>query len=537
MSLISTSSSSSRLQESNIERENHNDNEHEIMTPRQREINILQAINSSNADDNDENPRGDNQRHFGHLPNQSRATNTTTQNNYTNKPRLNQETLTNNEQNQETSNNRHAKNIQEWKDLFTKARQKIPKPQEQTPPRTDHRIQPTIMPTNGNEPFGDTMDMQQQGNNFRIYFQNVNGLAVGKGTRKWEDMINEMTTRQVSVCGFAETNTEWHAEKTKARLKAKLRKIAGQATMTTSTTNLKFKTIYKPGGTATIALNKWSGRVLEPVIDPLGQGRWSGFQLRTQTNNLVIVTVYRVPQQSIDQVGHKTTYAQQWVVERLNGTESPEPRSQCIRDLTKTVQEWQKKKLEVIIMIDANETMGTEAEGIASLTTTCNLTDIHAYHHERINNIASYARGTKRIDFIFTTKNLVEKTTASGFLAFYDGIETDHRGSFVDFDADKLFKDKTPSLHTHTQRTLLSKLPKTVKKYKEELWKRLNNHNISARSTKIKTQASEQPLPDTFERELNTIANTIQTAMLQAEKNAQTAPQHHTPSNSPISIL
>ena len=47
-------------------------------------------------------------------------------------------------------------------------------------------------------------------NNFRIYFQNVNGLAVGKETRKWEDIITEMTTRQVSICGFAETNTEWN---------------------------------------------------------------------------------------------------------------------------------------------------------------------------------------------------------------------------------------------------------------------------------------------------------------------------------------
>jgi hypothetical protein len=71
--------------------------------------------------------------------------------------------------------------------------------------------------------------------------QNVNGLAVGKCTRKWEDVIQKITTRQVSVCGFVETNTELHAEKTKARLKAKLRNITGQATMTTSTTNLKFK--------------------------------------------------------------------------------------------------------------------------------------------------------------------------------------------------------------------------------------------------------------------------------------------------------
>ena len=93
-----------------------------------------------------------------------------------------------------------------------------------------------------------------------------------------------MTTRQVSACGFAETKTEWHAKKTKARLKAKLRKVAGQATMTTSTTNPKFKTIYKPaGGMAMIALRKWSGRVMETVTGPSGQGQWSGLHLRTKT--------------------------------------------------------------------------------------------------------------------------------------------------------------------------------------------------------------------------------------------------------------
>jgi hypothetical protein len=125
--------------------------------------------------------------------------------------------------------------------------------------------------------------------------------------------------------------------KTKARIKAKLRNITGQATMTTSTTNLKFKTICKPGGRTTIAMRKCSGRVLETVTDPSGQGRWSGFQLRTKDKNLIIITVYRVTQKSINQVGYKTTYAQQWVVERLQGTESPEPRSQCIKDRTEIV--------------------------------------------------------------------------------------------------------------------------------------------------------------------------------------------------------
>jgi hypothetical protein len=69
-------------------------------------------------------------------------------------------------------------------------------------------------------------------------------------------------------------------------------------------------------------------------------------------------------------------------------------------------------------MIDANKTMGTEENKTVSLATTCNLTDIHAHYHKGITNMASYARGTKRIDFILTTKDLGEKTTASGFLAF-----------------------------------------------------------------------------------------------------------------------
>ena len=125
-------------------------------------------------------------------------------------------------------------------------------------------------------------------------------------------------------------------------------------------------------------------------------------------------------------------------------------------------------------MIDANKHMRADEDGIISLATICNLTDIHAYHHEGINNIATYARGSKRIDFILTSKTLVQKTTASGFLAFYDGIESNHRGSFVDFDADRLFKGKTTKIYTQAQRNLTSKKPT---------------------ATKIKAQASEKPVP------------------------------------------
>ena len=314
MSLKITSSSSNSLTDRPNETQNNNTHQEEIITPEQREIQILQAINtSSNDDDNDTPARGNNQT-IRHSTNQSRATNKNTRNNYKTTPRNTTENPRHPEQNQETKMSAgQAKNIAEWKALFNKAREQLPKPQEQTKTTKHSGIQPTIMPIYGNEPFGDNVDKIPEENNFRIYFQNVNGLE--KGTRKWEDMLQEMKTRQVSVCGFAKTNTEWHAKKTTSRLKAKLRSIAGQATMSTSTTNLKFKSIYKPGGTATIALQNWSGRVTKTITNNSGQGRWSGFQLRTKTRQLIVLTVYRVPQKSIKQVGYKTTYAQQWVIQ------------------------------------------------------------------------------------------------------------------------------------------------------------------------------------------------------------------------------
>jgi hypothetical protein len=56
------------------------------------------------------------------------------------------------------------------------------------------------------------------------------------------------------------------------------------------------------------------------------------------------------------------------------------------------------------------------------------------------------------------------------------------------------------------------------------LWKRLNSHNICERSNKLKTQASVQQTPKNFEKELNSIANTIQTAMLQAAEKCANSP-------------
>ena len=296
--------------------------------------------------------------------------------------------------------------------------------------------------------------------------------------------------------------------------------------MATSTSAIQVTSYYKPGGTATIALNKWSGRVNEQIHDKTGQGRWSGFKLRAH-RPIIVVTAYRVPQTSIDQVGHKTAYAQQWAVARMAGEPTPEPREQTITDLTKEIHTWQQTS-DVIIMIDANEQMTHDKSGISQLAQTCNLIDIIATTHPQANRTATYSRGTKRIDFILISHTLTQHVTGCGLLAFFDGIHSDHRGSFVDFTAKGVFQETTPTLYTQPTRQLHSKKPSSVLTYKTELWKQLQAHNIMSRSKTIMQQATNQATnkdsTNTFTNELNNIADTMQHAMLRAETRCAKTP-------------
>ena len=105
-----------------------------------------------------------------------------------------------------------------------------------------------------------------------------------------------------------------------------------------------------------------------------------------------------------------------------------------ITDLTKQIKNWQKEGQDIILMLDANEPMNKGTQGMAHLATECNLTDVYATRNKATKEQATYARGTKRINFILISAKLLPAVTQAGALAFYDGIESDHRGIFVNFD-------------------------------------------------------------------------------------------------------
>ena len=58
-------------------------------------------------------------------------------------------------------------------------------------------------------------------------------------------------------------------------------------------------------------------------------------------------------------------------------------------------------------MMDANETMGHDKYGVSSIASDCNLINVHTAQHHEAATTVTYARGTKKLDFILITPELL----------------------------------------------------------------------------------------------------------------------------------
>ena len=114
------------------------------------------------------------------------------------------------------------------------------------------------------------------------------------------------------------------------------------------------------------------------------------------------------------------------------------------------------------------------------------LEDIYRHLHDREKEPASHNRGSKKVDHILGTPGVLGSVTACGIEAFGDGVDSDHRGLFVDFDSIALFGDSTPNLTCMTSRVLDSHIPFYVKKYRRELHDQFMHHNVYVRLRQLK---------------------------------------------------
>ena len=184
-----------------------------------------------------------------------------------------------------------------------------------------------------NENKGDTIESKGN-NNIRIMFQNINSLRP-QNLEKWKATIDRSNHLQCDIVGICETGVNWNKKNLTETYRKCLRRIKRNSTVEVSCARCDYQNKSMPGGTATLIMGKWASRMISPIIDTSGIGRWSGISIRVnESTALHYITAYRVCKQKITLNNSLSTYTQQYRNLELKGIKEPNPRKQILTDLT-----------------------------------------------------------------------------------------------------------------------------------------------------------------------------------------------------------
>ena len=376
----------------------------------------------------------------------------------------------------------------------------------------------TILTTadNHNHLVGDDITHKDP-NHLRIILQNPNGFSIENNLFEYEYSIQQMHSLCADVTLLPETNLFWPDYQVYTSTSAHRRHVHQHSKQVYSCSLKKYDSTYQPGGTCSIVSGHATGRVHSTSKDdPLG--RWSIMHLNKSNGSMLsIICCYQVCNQTIDKVGPKTAFAQQWTILRDQGIEHPNPRRQFIKDLDKLLKSLTSQNHSIVLAGDFNESIGDDPNALDAIIIKYNLTDAVNHLHGS-HEIPTYSRGTKRLDYIFLSHDLLPAISQSGILPFDSIIPSDHRPIFVDLDTRKCFGGEISPLMCPPSRRLLSKHKTSREDYVEDLFHSMERHNIFKRMEKLckvkKSTTKSNDLAEAIDRDMTRL-------MLHSEKQFQ----------------
>ena len=197
----------------------------------------------------------------------------------------------------------------------------------------------------------------------------------------------------------------------------------------------------------------------------------------------------------------------------MTGVQEPDPQSQFIKDLTQTLR--QSAQDSYIIMLDANEDV-YQSRHWEDLLCEFDLIDVHR-HLNGTNCLATFSRGSTKIDHILVSRDLLSAVKAAGILPFHHGIHSTHRGLFVDLDLRGLIQQDFSPVPPLSARLLRTDQIRKVEKYQKAMMHHLQNQNVEAQINKLQYKFRKLGrYTSAMHRELEKIDN----AIMQAAKHA-----------------
>ena len=320
-------------------------------------------------------------------------------------------------------NNNHntQQNAQEkWKQLLRRdglSKVLIPQP-------IKHPLAMTIANARENIPWGDKLGAKDP-KHVRVYASNVNGIHLDERGGQFDSLCKVHKENQADItCG-----QEHNLDTTKPEVRTILYKTAKQHwqrhRMTFGTSPIPFKTQHKPGGTFILTTGNVTGRVIKQERDKWG--RWVSQEYQGHDGQLLVIFSVYQPVAKRGVQGKTTVAAQQISLLLLSKDTTHDPRTAFRRDLLHEIKVHTIKGKHILILGDFNESLGSDADGISHIAGHLGLMDVMASRHST-QPPASYARGSKCLDYAIASSQVCSALKKAGYDAFNARLHSDHRG-------------------------------------------------------------------------------------------------------------
>jgi plasmid stabilization system protein ParE len=167
------------------------------------------------------------------------------------------------------------------------------------------------------------------------------------------------------------------------------------------------------------------------------------------------------------------------------GDPNPDPIRSFYQDLEKQLMTWTQEGKEIILMSDANESVGDKPGGITSIIGKAGLTDMIRFCHPHDEDINTHSRGTKQIDYIFGSAGVLRHCDRAGILPFGSGYQSDHRALFIRIRIKGILASTVQAIGSISARKLSQATPKERKIFLEEVDIHWRNQNLYDRLQKL----------------------------------------------------
>ena len=334
----------------------------------------------------------------------------------------------------------------------------------------------------------------------RLGFQNTNSLQKPI-TNKIPEEIEVVQNLGIDICGYAETNRPWTLQN-KANFDTNMRRLFNNQTHTQyAALPAPHGTEYQPGGVLQTINGSAVGRITQSGSDQYGRYVYHAIRGR-RDEGILVITAYRVCQESLGGVGPNTAYMDQYTAMVGNGKRNPRPRKLILRDLLELIREKRQEGYRPILMLDANGSTFTDKD-FRQFQQDALLEDPF---YDKFNEMPrTYARGSRRIDYILMDAGLTPAIKGIGYLGSHMAVFSDHSMAWCDFHESLLFRGKINRPPPPIRRQFTLNQEDKVEEFMKEFKERIEKKEIANKVVRLLGDFYAEGLTPSLVRQFNNL--------------------------------